>query len=92
MYNTQIPLPACLGVCGALAGLAGGGCNQVLPIWIGATVGVSVGCVICMYTSAMPEQVPLSTTRATEPIVIQNIYITHVSGQPKDIQIARVVG
>jgi hypothetical protein len=39
----------------------------------------------------MPEQVPLSTKGATEPTVIENIYITHVSGQPKDIQIARVM-
>lgn len=92
MYYTNLPFPICLGMCGALAGLAGGGCNQCFPIWVGAATGSSVGCVICMCAMAFTEEpVPLSTKGATEPVIIHNTYITHVYGQSKDIPIAKIV-
>lgn len=90
----QLPFPLGLGICGALAGLIGGGFNQIFPIWVGLATGSSVGCAACIFFMMTPERsaepITLHLPR-TEPVVIQNIYITYVSGEPKDIPVAKVI-
>ena len=96
MYTGELPLPIGLCMCGALAGLVGGGCTEYFPVWVGATTGASVGCIICIIMAAMPEpfRAPIvpRIQGSTEPVVIQNLYITYVSGQAKDIPVAKVIG
>jgi len=84
----QLPPPIALGMCGAIAGLIGGGFNQIFPVWVGCATGSSIGCVVCIYMMMTPEPVAQPTP---EPIIIQNIYITHVLGSPKDLPIAKIV-
>ena len=91
MYYS-LPYPIAFGMCGAFAGLIGGGCNQCFPIWVGAATGGSLGCVISIFMMFAPEPVvePVSSI-APDPVIVQNIYITYVSGQQKDIPVAKVV-
>lgn len=91
-----LPIPIPLSMCGAFAGLIGGGCNQFFPVWVGATTGASIGCILCICDAAMPESFrQMTTEREAEaeagPVIVHNTYTTHVYGQPKDIQIAKVV-
>ena len=50
--HIEIPYPICFAMCGALAGLVGGGCNQCFPVWVGATTGASIGCAISICVMA----------------------------------------
>lgn len=79
----QLPAPLALGMLGAIAGLFGGGFTQSFPVWVGAATGASVGCAmcICMMLSPVPVPVPRPEPR---PVVVQNIYVTYVTGAPKD--------
>ena len=84
MY-TQLPPYIPLSMCGALAGLVGGGCSEFFPVWVGAATGTSLGCVICMYKIATPENtVSLPIQEDPQPVIIDNTYIRHEYGQPKD--------
>lgn len=82
-----------LGICGALAGLLGGGCNQCFPVWVGAATGASLGCIISMCMMMMPEKQVNSSIQgmSQEPVIIHNTYITYVYGHSKDIPIAKIV-
>ena len=75
MYNSPISIPIYLGTCGAISGLVGGGCTQFIPVWVGATTGASIGCIVCMYVAAMPEYVTIQ--RSIEPR-----YISDLSSSP----------
>ena len=83
MYNS-LPAPLACGICGALAGLIGGGFNQCLPVWIGAATGASAGCVICVCLCLFdtPEHPVAKIVRPVQTIV-QNIYIIEPTGAPK---------
>ena len=83
MYYYELPFPISLGICGALAGLIGGGFNQCFPIWVGAATGSSIGCAACIFFMVMPEA-SRPPIHLGDPVVIQNLYITYVSGEPKD--------
>ena len=93
----EIPLPIACSFCGVLAGLVGGGCNQMLPVWIGAATGCSLGCALSIFFMCQPEPparqaivapAPIATPGPI-PVIIQNVYITHISGDAK-LPIARV--
>jgi hypothetical protein len=85
--NNQLPAPLVCGMCGALAGLFGGGFNQCLPVWIGAATGASVGCVICVCFCLFDvPQPPVAKIVRAMPTVIQNIYIIEPTGAPKITQ------
>ena len=44
---------------------------------------------ICVVQALMPEPPrPQVQVRTPEPVIIQNIYITHISGEAKNIPIA----
>lgn len=91
--NYEIPLPITFAMCGAFAGLIGGGCSQSFPVWVGAAAGVSLGCAISIVQVLMPERqpAPVVAQTAADPIVIQNIYITYATGDGKDIPVAKIV-
>ena len=82
-------IPVCLGTCGAISGLVGGGCTQCFPIWVGASTGSSIGCIVCMYVAAMPE--PVTTHRSIEPRVIHN-YLTHIPLNAQQSNNAEIYG
>ena len=75
----ELPYPLAMGVCGALAGFIGGGGNQIFPVWVGCVTGSAIGCGVCLFTMMTPPP-------RVEPIVIHNLYIAYVSGEPKDIR------
>lgn len=75
--NQQLPPPVVCGMCGALAGFAFGNC-QIYPVWLGAAIGGSLGCLMCAIM-CIAEPVPV----ITEPIVVQHIHI--FEGAPKVI-------
>ena len=83
----QVPLPITCAAFGSLAGLIAGGCNQCFPVWVGASTGVSVGCAFSIFLIFCYEPPPAPV----EQVVVQNIYITYVSGDGKDIPVAKVV-
>lgn len=85
----QIPLPITCAFCGGLAGLVGGGCNQLFPVWIGAATGFPLGCAISIFLMCQPEE-PVQVETPQAPVIIENVYIAHVSGEPK-LPIAKVV-
>lgn len=85
----EVPLPITCAFCGALAGLLGGGCNQVFAVWVGAATGCSLGCAISTFLMCQPVQ-EQAQVQGQAPIIIQNVYITHVSGDAK-LPIAKVV-
>jgi len=94
MYN-PLPAPFACGLCGAIAGLIGGGFNQCLPVWIGAATGASAGCVICvcLFLFDVPEPPVAQIVRAA-PTVIQNIYIiepTSLTGAPKNLGSSSII-
>jgi hypothetical protein len=103
MMYPELPAPIALGMCGALAGLIGGGCNQCFPVWVGASTGAGLGCVICIVSlfREEPRPGPITSVAATSvaatpvvPVVIQNIYITYeISGQAKgtELPVAKVI-
>ena len=85
----ELPTPISCGILGSLAGLAGGGCNQCFPVWVGAATGGSLGCAICICMMFIPKPVePVTTT--TEPVIINNTYVAYLSGESKDISIVKV--
>ena len=84
-----LPLPISCAMFGAFAGLLGGGCNQSFPIWVGATTGASLGCAMCICAMMHKEEVVAPVSRG--PVVMQNIYITYLSGGPKELPVAKVV-
>jgi len=87
--NYDLPAPIACGFLGSIAGLIGGGCNSCFPVWVGTATGCSLGCVICVVHLLMPEPPrPQVQVRTPEPVIIQNIYITHISGEAKNIPIA----
>lgn len=74
----------------------------MLPVWVGAATGCGVGCAFTIFFMCQPEEpsrqsaviVPVATPVAEpvdtpRPIIIQNVYITHISGEAK-LPIARV--
>jgi len=84
----ELPTPISCGILGALAGLAGGGCNQCFPVWVGAATGGSLGCAICICMMCAPKAAtqPVITV---EPIAINNVYIAYLSGESKDISVQK---
>lgn len=94
----DLPAPIVCGMCGALAGLVGGACNSCFPVWVGAITGGSLGCLLCIVHAIIPEppQPPVAlrapvSVRTPEPMIVQNIYITYVSGDSKELPVAKVV-
>ena len=83
-----MPLPISCAMFGAFAGLLGGGCSQSFPIWVGATTGASLGCAMCICAMMHKEEVAAPVVR--EPIILQNVYITYLSGDPKELPVAKV--
>ena len=84
MMYPELPAPIALGMCGALAGLFGGGFSQCFPVWVGAATGCGLGCAICIVSVFRPEP-NVSTETSVAPVVIQNIYINYeISGQDKE--------
>jgi hypothetical protein len=83
--NHQLPIPISFAMCGAIAGLFGGGLNQCFPVWVGAVTGCSVGSTISIITYFIKEEPVLPVARVSvEPRVIQNFYVIHeLSGQDK---------
>ena len=75
----QLPAPLALGMLGAIAGLFGGGFTQSFPVWVGAATGASVGCAMCICMMLSPVPV----VPEPRPVVVQNIYVTYVTGAPK---------
>jgi len=85
MYS-EMPPPIVCGMCGGLAGLFGGGFNQCFPIWVGASAGGALGCVLWIGIALMSEKAPLPIAQPVgpEPVVIQNIYIMYdITGRGK---------
>jgi len=84
----ELPAPIALGMCGALAGLIGGGFNNCFPVWVGAATGGSLGCILCivsMWRQDVSALLPVAVPISSEPVIIQNIYITYnTSGSEKD--------
>ena len=83
-----LPAPVVLGLCGAFAGLLGGGCNQCFPVWVGAATGGSLGCVLCLLQSFLipDKSLPIAKPVSSVPVIIQNFHITYeITGQSKDI-------
>jgi hypothetical protein len=87
MYH-QMPLPISCAMFGAFAGLLGGACSQSFPIWVGATTGASLGCAMCICEMMYKEKVTAPVAR--EPVILQNVYITYLSGNPKELPVAKV--
>jgi hypothetical protein len=74
----EIPLPITCGICGLVAGVISGGCSQTVPIWIGAIIGTSLGCVGSIFLALKPEaETPVV---APNPVVVENVYL---SGEEK---------
>jgi len=86
----ELPTPISCGILGALAGLAGGGCNQCFPVWVGAATGGSLGCAICLCMIFAPQPVTAPVTSTTEPVIVNNTYVVHLSGESKDISVVKV--
>lgn len=75
MYS-NIPMPFACGMCGAFAGLIGGGFNNCFPVWVGSLTGCSLGCALCIVGALMPERaVGLPVATPVPTVIIQNIYI-----------------
>jgi len=95
MMYPELPAPIALGMCGALAGLFGGCFNQCFPVWVGASAGAGLGCVICIVSLFREEPRPnAAVATSAGPVIVQNIYITYeISGQAKttDLPIAKVI-
>jgi len=85
----ELPTPISCGILGALAGLAGGGCNQCFPVWVGAATGGSLGCAICLCMIFAPQPVR-ETVITVEPVAVNNVYIAYLSGESKDISVVKV--
>jgi hypothetical protein len=91
MMYPELPAPIALGMCGALAGLFGGGFSQCFPVWVGTATGCGLGCLICIVSVFRPEpnvsrDLPVATPTSVAPVVIQNIYITYeISGVGKEV-------
>jgi hypothetical protein len=85
----DLPAPIAFGMCGALAGLFGGGFNSCFAIWVGAATGGSLGCVLCIVSMChhnVSAPLPVARPVSSEPVVIQNIYITYsISGSEKGV-------
>jgi hypothetical protein len=80
-----LPAPAACAMFGAFAGLLGGGCAQCFPVWVGGASGAGLGCIICLVQCSMESPGPPVAKIASQPVVVQNIYVTYeVSGVPKD--------
>jgi len=88
MYH-PMPLPITCAMFGAFGGLLGGGCSQSFPVWVGATTGASLGCAMCICAMMYKEEDVVPVTR--EPVILQNVYITYLSGDPKELPVAKVV-
>ena len=85
MYN-ELPAPIACGMCGALAGLFGGGFSQCFPIWVGAATGAGVGCLMCIVHVLMPERTPLPVAQPVrvDPVIVQNFFVLY-TGQAKEL-------
>jgi hypothetical protein len=96
MYH-ELPAPIALGACGALAGLIGGGFSQCFPVWVGASTGAGLGCVMCIVSlfREKPRPRPITSSPASVgPVIVQNIYITYeISGQAKgtELPVAKII-
>lgn len=78
-----VPAPAACAMLGAFAGLLAGGC-QCFPVWVGAATGGGLGCIMCLVQCSMESPGPPVANIATQPVVVQNIYVTYeVTGAPK---------
>ena len=88
MYTRSYP-PISLTVCGALSGMACGGSNQLFAFWVGAITGASLACTVCIYKIVTLEQevIPIQDL---QPVIVDNTYIRHAYGHPKDIPIENV--
>ena len=80
-----LPGPIACGMLGAFAGLLGGGCAQCFPVWVGATAGGGLGCIMCLVQCSMESPgPPVAKIATSQPVVVQNIYVTYeVAGAPK---------
>ena len=92
----EFPAPIAFGMYAALAGLICGGFNNCFPVWVGAATRGSLGCVLClvsMWHHEVSATVPVVRPVSSEPVVIQNIYITYnTTGSGKDtLPVATVV-
>ena len=79
--NTQIPAPIVCGMCGAFAGFTFGNC-QLYPIWLGAAIGGSVGCLMCTIMCLF-EPVPVALPVALPvppPTIVNHIHIYELAG------------
>ena len=85
MYG-ELPIPIACGMCGALAGLMGGGFSQCFPVWVGASTGAGLGCLCCIVHALMPERrsLPVAQPVQAAPVIVQNIYVVY-TGQPKEL-------
>ena len=70
-----LPAPIVLGMCGGILGLLAGGFNNSFAVWVGAVTGGSIGCIGCIVHVAMIEP-PRPAIISSDPIIIQNIYIS----------------
>ena len=83
-----LPIPIPLSMCGALAGLVGGGCNQFFPVWVGGTTGALLGCIISICMMVIPNEEGNTNEEANEnEVVIQNPCIT---GRSKDNPLVKI--
>ena len=85
MY-TDLPAPIACAMCGAISGLFGGGFSQCFPVWVGASTGAGVGCLVCVVYALMPERKPLPVAQPVkvDPVIVQNFYVIY-SGQAKEL-------
>ena len=85
MYG-ELPIPIACGMCGALAGLMGGGFSQCFPVWVGAATGAGLGCLCCIVHALMPAPKPLPVAQPVraDTVIVQNFYLLY-TGQAKEL-------
>jgi len=82
MDYSVIPAPVSGAALGSIAGLIAGSGMDCFPVWVGATTGGGLGCIISLGLMLLTDEPDTPVAQvASEPVIIQNIYF--ISGAPK---------
>ena len=86
MDYSVIPAPVSGAALGSIAGLIAGSGMDCFPVWVGATTGGGLGCIISLGLMLLTDkpEIPVAQVAqvaSSDPVIIQNIYF--ISGAPK---------